>query len=99
MKYEQEDNRIEPLRTQLRKWQRLIKFLPPTDADRDDVKQIECKIEAIEAENVRLEREKTELVEAMGETKKRLENSGVDFDGILDVVDVAMAKYGGEHEV
>ena len=38
---EQEQPSIEPLKYQLKQWRRLVKYLPPTDSDRDDVAEIE----------------------------------------------------------
>jgi len=38
---EQEQGSVEPLKYQLRQWRRLVKYLPPTDCNRDDVAEIE----------------------------------------------------------
>lgn len=38
---EREGESIEPLKYQLREWRKLIKHLPPTGCDRDDVAEIE----------------------------------------------------------
>jgi len=38
---EQEQGNIGHLKYQLRQWRRLVKYLPPTDCDRDDVAEIE----------------------------------------------------------
>jgi len=38
---EQEQEGIEPLKYQLKQWRKLVRYLPPTDSDRDDVDEIE----------------------------------------------------------
>ena len=38
---EQEQERIEPLKYQLKQWRKLVRYLPPADSDRNDVAEIE----------------------------------------------------------